>query len=124
MSGDLCLFVPMLLIPFRADTAARLFAQDVAAAIDAALTRKEAATVMGIREALLSEWLAASRPLNAFRLLALPAAFWNELLKRLARRRGGAYLEPEVVTLLKGAAEMKRPMLSMTLLDIAERDIA
>jgi hypothetical protein len=104
--------IPMLLTPWHADDRSRAFAQDVSAAIDATLTRKEAAALLQIKEPLLSEWLACARPMNAFRLTALPETFWHALMVRLAERRGGYYFTPEIVTLLRGAAALKRNVLA------------
>jgi hypothetical protein len=101
----------MFLFPLTAwqpDAKALAFAQDVTAAIDAVMPRKCAADLMGIREPLLSEWLSCLRPLNAFRLTALPSEFWTELLSRTAKRNGGLYLGPDVVTLLKGASSLRK----------------
>ena len=100
--------MPVVLAPWAPDDRSRAFAQDVASAIDATLTRKEAAALLQIKEPLLSEWLSCERPLNAFRLTALPESFWHALMGRLAERRGGYYLAPDMVTLLRGAAALRR----------------
>lgn len=112
------------------DDRAREFAEDVSAAIDATrlpdgsrLTRKDAAFLMRLTNkneqpnvAELSAQLSCQKPLNVFRLTALPPEFWDELYKRQAERRGGMYFTPSCVTLMRGAANLGwRTMLRMPL---------
>lgn len=116
----------VILFPLAAwspDDDARSFAADVRDAIDATVTRKVATDLMRLTsEAQLSEQLSCAKPLNVFRLTALPDAFWDALLERQAARRGGVYLPPGVVVLLKGAAMLGwRRTLRMTLPEKKER---
>lgn len=106
----------MFLMPMVAWTpsdAAREFAQDLRDAIDATMTRHQAALAMGLvrrdgvtpNEAELSAQLNCQKPLNVFRLTAITdVAFWDELQARIAERRGGMYLTAGFVMLLHGAA--------------------
>lgn len=112
------------------DDRARAFASDVRDAIDAVLTRSEAASLMRLTNkneqpnvAELSAQLNCQKPLNVFRLTALPDAFWDALAVRQADRRGGMYLAPPVVELLRGAAKLG-PKRMLKVSPSAERQIA
>lgn len=101
---------------------ARQLATIVREELDAMYPRKVSADIARLKESDLSEQLNCAEPLNFYRLAAFGPLFWNRILKRLARLHGGEYLEPEVVTLLNGAAQLKRPMLSMA--SARKREIA
>jgi hypothetical protein len=120
--------LPLLMIPFAATPKARQFAQLVGEIIDAISNRKTIAADIGIKEALLSEWIACTRPLQFQRFFDLPeplrASFLNLLLKRLANWQGGEYLEPHLVTLLNGAAQLPRPMVKMQAEPSSERKVS
>jgi hypothetical protein len=81
--------------------------------LDAMYPRKVSADILRLKESDLSLQLNGVDPLNFYRLAGLGPLFWNRILKRLARMQGGEYLEPEVVTLLNGAARLKKPMAMM-----------
>jgi hypothetical protein len=113
---SLLIFIALcLLAAWVADERARAIAMDVRDAIDAVMTRKEAADLMRLaNEQQLSEQLSCVKPLNLFRLASLPEAFWDAFQERMAARRGATYLTPSVVVLLKGAAALgHRPMLKL-----------
>lgn len=102
-----------LLIPYAPTDESALLARDVAAAIDSVLPRKVAAQTIGVSEADLSLQLSGVKPLNIFRLTALPEAFWHALLDKRAQRIGGLYVRPDLVTLLQGASRLRRGMATM-----------
>jgi hypothetical protein len=90
---------------------ARQLAQAVREELDAMYPRKVSADILRLKQSDLSLQLNCAEPLNFFRLAALGPVFWQRILKRLATLYGGAYLEPEVVTLLRGAAELGQPVI-------------
>lgn len=100
---------------------ARTLARAIADAIDATMTRKDAADRMRLtnrngepNEALLSEQLSCQKPLNLFRLAEMGEAFWDALELKLAEYRGGLYLTPGTVAVLRGASLIgRRRMLRM-----------
>lgn len=90
-----------------ADDDARTLARIVREALDATVTRGDALDRMRLaNEAQLSEQLNCQKPLNLFRLSGLPESFWDDFQSRLAQLRGGLYLPPSVVLVLKGAAAL------------------
>lgn len=115
---------PIFASAWIADADARRFAEDVRDAIDATMTRKEAVAYLRLTsEAQLSEQLNCQKPLNVYRLVAMPDRFWDALLDRRATRRGGMYLPPHLTTLLRGAAFLgwKRGVIRMALPEGKER---
>lgn len=103
--------LPILIFPYRATPDADAFRQDVIAALnDAQLSHKEAAALMGISEPVLSRQLSGepNTHLSLWRLAALPESFWDAFDIRRAERRGAVLLTPHLVTLLRGAASLKR----------------
>ena len=97
----------VLLAAWSPDDRSRALAIDVLAAIDATMTRADAVDRLRLaNEAQLSEQLNCRKPLNLFRLAPLPDVFWDEFLDRLATRRGGLYIPPIAVLVLKGAAAL------------------
>lgn len=102
----------------------RQLAVDIFAALDARYSRKEAAELLGVSEKLLSDWAQCKKPLNWFRFADLDDAFWTALQTRMAQRSGGIYIEASVVTLLRGAAALKRAPLKALLGSDAERRLA
>lgn len=114
MTADfiLLLFIaPFFMQPWTPTDAARAFAEDVAAALDAVFphNRMAAADALGLKLADLSQQLSCQKPLNLYRLTSpdIPDRFWDELFERRAARRGGLYLRAEIVTVLKGAASLR-----------------
>ena len=109
------ILAPIFLTPWAPDAKSRDLAQDISAALDATvdeegvpLTRKQVAARMKIGTPLLSEWESCARPAHLFRFTSLPDSFWHAFIARIAERRGGYYFTPEVVTLLRGAAALRR----------------
>lgn len=84
---------------------------------DAHLSRKEAAQYMGLHEPHLSRQLAGEpgTHLSLWRLASLPQAFWDAFDARRASMRGALLLSPELVTLLRGAATLKRTVVKAAL---------
>lgn len=109
-----CLVLPCVLARWVPTDHARELAEDVRETLDYHYPRKVSSELLGLKESDLSEQLHCTEPLNFYRLSALfGTPFWNALLKRMARRVGGEYLDPTTCTLLAGAAHLKRPVLSM-----------
>lgn len=86
-------------------------AEDVSRALDAiGMKHQEAARLMGLSLPKLSKQLSGRAPLNAYRLCYLPVAFHLQWLRLRSKRIGGAFIEPELVEFLKGAARAGRRM--------------
>lgn len=98
---------------YRQTPEAERLAADIAAAIAATvyvkdgvlvqLTHKVVADIIGVTKADLSHMLAARKPLNILRFASpeMPPEFWDALLEVRALQRGGLYVKPAVVALLK-----------------------
>lgn len=102
----------------------REMAEDVTKALDAIGMRYEdAADLMGLRLTQLSRQLAGREPLNYYRLGKLPVSFHMQWLRFRSKRIGGAFIEPELVEFLRGAARAGRRMAKagVTLLDNERR---
>ena len=84
---------------------------------DAHISRKEAASLMGIKEPHLSRQLAGEpgTHLSLWRLASLPESFWDAFDARRASMRGAVLISPELVALLRGAAVLKRAALKAAL---------
>ena len=118
-----CLVMPMMAKWVPTDEARQL-AKAVREELDAMYPRKVSADILRLKESDLSLQLNCAEPLNFFRLAALGPLFWQRILKRLAGLYGGAYLDPEIVTLLHGAAQLRKPMAKMLASLPAERKLA
>lgn len=67
--------------------------------------RAHAADLMGLTEKELNAQLAGVRPLNHWRLLSLPGAFWETYDGYRASARGAVVLEPSLLDLIRGLAQ-------------------
>lgn len=106
--------LPFVAVAWQPTDRARVFADDVRAAIlSAGMNYSEAADAMGMSLCDLSEALACRKPLNVFRLSDMPDTFWEAFDSRRAKRRGGMYLSADMVLLLRGATLLKRRMLKV-----------
>jgi hypothetical protein len=89
----------------------REMAEDIRKALDAiGMLDKEAASLMGLTVPQLSKQLAGREPLSVYRLCYLPVQFHLQWLRFRSKRIGGAFIEPELVEFLKGAARAGRRM--------------
>ena len=122
---------PVFVAKWQPTDKAREMADDIREEVDARFARKESAELVGLPQSDWSEQLNCQQPLNIYRLfglLAHPAgqSFWNALLKRMARRQGGEYIDPQTVTLLNGAARIaqNRPVISMLMPESEKAEVA
>lgn len=106
---------PVVAFPLYEETqAALLMRQAVSdALLEAHISRKEAAAWMGIKEPQLARQLAGEpgTHISLWRLAALPQSFWDAFDARRAEQRGAVLVSPELVTLLRGAATLRRAAL-------------
>ena len=96
--------------PWARTEATDTLARDVAAALDDYFdSRSAAADALGMTLPELSLQLSGQKALTLlWRCTALDVGFWDVLLAVLAKRQGGLYVGPDVVTLLRGAATLRR----------------
>lgn len=103
----------MILVAYTPTPAAIALAACIRDAIRAiGWQEKEFAAAMGISIQQASRQLAAREPLNVFRLADLPAQFHAAYDARRAQLRGAAVLEPQDLSLIRGACALGQKRMS------------
>ena len=119
-----------MLLPFNAAAwcghtqESREWAEDIQSAFDAMQPRlkiESAALTMGLDREDLSKQLSGVKPLNLWRLTALPLEFHVLLFKARAARIGGAFLTADDIALIKGFVGMGSRAAKMMLPEEQER---
>lgn len=104
---------PLLLMPnYQHTEEATRMAAKVLDAIDRTVGRKQAAVLMEVSEPNLSHQGAGRKAMDVRRLVKLPQEFWDALLERIAEDSGGMYLKKAVVSVLRGAGELRKPRMA------------